>query len=269
MSEDGTSGGSEDVVVTSQDGAVRTVTINRPDARNALSLEVLDRLVGEFGAARSDDEVRVVVLTGAGDKAFCAGADLAGGLGADEHAVAAHDGRGLLRDLFDAVERLDKPLVGRVNGHALAGGLGVALACDLLVSSQDATFGTPEVRVGLWPFVISALLVEHLGPKRALDLMMTGRRISAAEAERWGLVNRVVPADELDDAIRELTGELERGAPLALLLGRRSFHEARQMTPRAAMAYLHGMLDLAVQTEDVKEGLTAFLSKREPDWSGR
>lgn len=252
-----------------RDGRVARLTIDREEARNSLSQEVLDGLVRELAAARADDEIRAVVLTGAGDRAFCAGADLAGGLGDDADPVAQHEQRGMLRELFAATEALDKPLIGRVNGHALAGGLGVALACDLLVAADDAAFGTPEVRVGLWPYVISALLAEHVGPKRALELMMTGRRITAAQAESWGLINQAVPREQLDEAVDGLVDSVVAGAPLALRLGRRSFHEAREMGPRAAMAYLHGMLDLTVQTEDVAEGVTAFFEKREPQWRGR
>jgi enoyl-CoA hydratase len=251
------------------EGPVLTLTIDRPDARNALNPSVLRELVDAMTSATDDPEVRVVVLTGAGDRAFCAGADLSSGLQADASAVEQHDQRGLLRDLFAATERLDKPLVGRINGHALAGGLGVALACDLLVAADDAMFGTPEVRVGLWPFVISALIVEHLGPKRALELMMTGERISAEQAKAWGLVNRVVPRDQLDAAVTELCEQLVAGAPLAMALGRRAHHESRDMGAAAAMAYLHGMLDLTIQTEDVKEGIAAFFAKRPPTWSGR
>jgi enoyl-CoA hydratase len=251
-----------------QDGAVLRLTIDRPERRNALNDEVLRGLLAGCEAA-ADPSVRVVVLTGAGDRAFCAGADLAGGLAPDAGVVEQHDQRGLLRELFAAVARLRVPLVGRVNGHALAGGLGVALACDLLVASDTAEFGTPEVRVGLWPYVISALLTEHLGPKRALELMMTGRRLTATQAEAWGLVNHVVAADELDAAVDELVEALVAGAPLALALGRRSFHEARQMHPDAAMAYLHGMLDLTVETDDVVEGVTAFFEKRPAVWRGR
>jgi len=256
-------------VIRQQQGQVLTLTINRPEARNALNPEVLEGLIAGFEAVGELDDVRVVVLTGAGDRAFCAGADLAGGLTADASIVEQHEQRGMLRRLFGAVEALEVPLVGRINGHALAGGLGVALACDLLIAAEDAAFGTPEVRVGLWPYVISALIVEHVGPKRALELMMTGERLTAAEAERWGLVNRVVPRDELDAAVDTLLAQLLAGAPLALALGRRSYHEARSMSPSGAMAYLHGMLDLTVQTEDVAEGIGAFFAKREPQWKGR
>lgn len=256
-------------VRTEQSDAVLRVTIDRPDQRNALDLDTLEALVAALDGARRDEDVRVVVLTGAGDRAFCSGADLAGGLGADTPAVEAHEARGALRRLFEAAERLDKPLVGRVNGHAVAGGLGVALTCDLLVAVEDATFATPEVRVGLWPYVVSRLLLDHLGPKRALELMMTGRRLSAAEAQGWGLVNRVVARDDLDAAVAELTEQLATAAPLALRLGRRSYYTVRDLPHDEAMAYLHAMLGVNAQTEDVVEGMTAFLEKRTPQWRGR
>ena len=259
----------ETSVRVDRDGAVATVTIDREEARNALDAATLDGLISAFTAADADPEVRVLVLTGAGDRAFCAGADLRSGLTSDATVVDGHEQRGLLRRLFMTTESLGTPLIGRINGHALAGGLGVALACDLLVAVEDATFGTPEVRVGLWPHVISALLTQHLGPKRALEWMMTGRRYPAAEAERLGLVNRVVPREQLDEAVAELAAELIRGAPLALALGRRGFFQARAMDPNAAMAYLHGLLDLQVQTEDAAEGITAFLERRDPVWRGR
>src|SRR6056297_3247343 len=256
-------------VEVDRQAAVATVTIARPEARNALDAATLDGLIAAFTELDADPTVRVLVLTGAGEKAFCAGADLRSGLTSDPSAVEGHEQRGLLRRLFATTEALGTPLIGRVNGHALAGGLGVALACDLLVAVEDATFGTPEVRVGLWPHVISALLVQHLGPKRALEWMMTGRRYPAAEAERLGLVNRVAPRAQLDAAVGELADELVRAAPLALALGRRSYLDARSMEPRSAMAYLHGMLDLQVQTEDAAEGIAAFLERREPHWRGR
>jgi enoyl-CoA hydratase len=252
-----------------QEGQVLTLTIDRPEARNALDAEVLEGLVAGLAAATGDPAVRVVILTGAGDRAFCAGADLGSGLAPDASAIEQHEQRGLLRRWFEAVEVLDKPLVGRINGHALAGGFGVALSCDLLIAVDEARFGTPEVRVGLWPYVISALIVEHVGPKRALELMMTGERLTADQARDWGFVNRVVPRDQLDTAVASLAETLIAGAPLALALGRRAYHQSREMSPRAAMAYLHGMLDLTVQTDDVAEGIGAFFEKREPVWSGR
>lgn len=256
------------VSVSRRDDVI-TLTIDRPDARNALNGEVLTGLIGGLQDADRDPDVRVVVLTGAGDRVFCAGADLASAMMGDADVVEQHDQRGLLRDLLAATAQLGKPLVGRLNGHALAGGLGVALACDLLVAAEDVELGTPEVRVGLWPYMISTLLVEHLGPKRALELMMTGERISAQQAHSWGLVNRVCPRQDLDASVAELVDTLRLAGPMAMRLGRRSHHEAKDMGSHDALAYLHGMLDLTVQTDDVREGVTAFFQKRPPEWKGR
>jgi enoyl-CoA hydratase len=258
-----------DAVRTDRQDHVLTVTINRPDARNALDDEVLAGLGAALRDGDADDDVRVIVLTGAGDRAFCAGADLAGAFDQDASILEQHEGRGLLRELFATTDRLGTPLVGRVNGHALAGGLGVALACDVLVAVDDATFGTPEVKVGLWPYMVSALLVEHLGPKRAMELMMTGRRLSAVDARDWGLVNRVVPRQGLDEAVREMTDQLVAAAPLALRWGRQATRTARDMPAAAALPYLHGMLDLNAQSEDVVEGIQAFFARRDPQWRGR
>lgn len=256
-------------VRTDRDGPVLRVTIDRPEQRNALNGEVLEGLLGAFSGVRRGGDVRAIVLTGAGDRAFCAGADLAAAFSADGGRVERYEQLGMLRRLFETVEDLDVPLVGRVNGAVRAGGMGLALACDLLVAADDVTFATPEVKVGLWPYVVSALLAEHLGPKRALDVMMTGRQVTADEALAWGLVSRTVPREQLDAAVDELVGQLIDAAPLALALGRRSFHRSREMTPRAAMTYLQGMLDVTVDTEDVREGIEAFWSKRPPRWQAR
>lgn len=256
-------------VRTTTDGPVRALTIDRPEQRNTLDAATLDGLIDGLRQARADGDVRVVVITGEGDRAFCAGADLAGSFADADDVMAQHDAVGRLRDLFAAVDDLDKPLLGRINGHAVAGGFGLALACDILVSVDHATFGTPEVNVGLWPFLISALILDHLGPKRTYDLTLTGRRIGADEALSWGLVNRVVGDDELDDAVDEYVDLLVSGSPVAQRLGRRCLVETRHMTREQRYGYLHAMFDLALQTEDVEEGIAAFLQKREPEWPGR
>jgi enoyl-CoA hydratase len=255
---------------TERDGPVLRLTIDRPERRNALDGAVLDGLIGAFGEADDDPDVRVIVLTGAGDDAFCAGADLAGSFGDGEGgALARYEALGRMRDLLEAIDRLGTPLVGRVNGLALAGGFGLVLACDLVVAVDDATFGTPEVRRGLWPYLISTLIADHLGPKRALELMMTGARIDADRALAWGLVNEVVPRADLDGAVDELVARVIAGSPVALRLGRRSFVAIRDMHREAALAHLHGLLDLSTQTEDLAEGLQAFFEKRDPEWPGR
>lgn len=255
-------------VIAALAAGVLTVTIDRPDQRNAVNAEVVDGLLAALGDAAGRDEVGVVVLTGAGERAFCAGGDL-GGLQGEASAVARHAQGGRFADLLLALRRLPKPVIARVNGDALAGGFGLALACDLLVAAEGARLGTTEVRVGLWPHLITTVLTDHLGPKRTLELMMTGRRLSAAEAAEWGLVNRVVPAADLDQAVAELAGQLLALSPLALALGKRSYTTASDMRREDALVYLAGMLDLHLRTEDLAEGIAAFLQKREPQWRGR
>ena len=257
-----------EAVRTGLTASVLTVTIDRPEQRNALSADVNRGLLEALRRAAEDDEVRVVVVTGAGDRAFCAGADL-GGLRPDAGAVELHRARSMFADVLRGLRALPKPVVARVNGAALAGGFGLALGCDLAVAADTATFGTTEVKVGMWPYLISAVLIEHLGPKRTMDLMLSGRRIPAGEALEWGLVNRVVPAGELDAAVDETTAELAGLSPVVLALGKESYARAAQMTRDDAMAYLAGRLDLHLQTEDATEGIAAFLQKRPPEWRGR
>jgi len=248
-------------------GPVARVIIDRPERRNAMSFTVMRELDEALARARADDQVRAVVLTGAGDRAFCAGADL-GGI-ADATASAAHDARGLLPAVFRSLWTLGKPTIARVRGYALAGGFGLALACDLVVAADDAVFGTPEIDVGLWPFMISVPLLRAMSPKHALDLMMTGRRVDAHEAAALGFVNRVVPVDELDAAVDELASVLASKSPLIMRWGRDSFYRVLDMAADDALAYLHAMLTVASNSEDAAEGVSAFAEKRAPRWTGR
>jgi enoyl-CoA hydratase len=249
-------------------GGVARVTINRPDRRNSMSYGVMQGLRDAMASARAADDVRVVVLTGAGDKAFCAGADL-GGIADNAGAAAAHEGRGLLADLFRDMWSLGKPIVARVRGYALAGGFGLACACDLIVAADDAVFGTPEINVGLWPYMITVPLLRSMPPKTALDLMMTGRRVSADEGARLGFVQRVVPVGELDATVDALTTELAAKSPLIMGWGRDAFYRVLEMDGDAALSYLQGMLTVTTQTEDAAEGVAAFAEKRAPNWKGR
>ncbi len=248
-------------------GPVARVTIDRPERRNALSFAALRELDDALGRARADEDVRVVVLTGAGDRAFCTGADLSGVTGAP--AGSAHDARGLFPALFRSLWTLGKPTIARVRGYALAGGFGLALACDLVVAADDAVFGTPEIDVGLWPFMISVPLLRAMSPKQALDLMMTGRRVDALEASALGFVNRVVPVAELDTTVDELATVLSSKSPLIMRWGRESFYRVLDMAADDALAYLHAMLSVTSTSEDAAEGVAAFAEKRAPRWTGR
>jgi enoyl-CoA hydratase len=249
-------------------GHVARITINRPEKRNALNVTVMKELREAVGSSRADPEVRVVVLTGAGDKAFSAGGDL-GGFSPDQSKAEQHRLRATLADLFEDMVRLGKPIVARVNGHALAGGFGLMCGCDLIVAADTAEFGMPEINMGLWPFIITATVSRRLPRSKALELMMTGERISAAEAERWGIANRVVPPSDLDKAVDDLAATLASKSPVIMRLGKDSFYASQDMGFRESLDYLHGMLGLCLETEDTIEGVTAFLQKREPNWKGR
>ncbi|HEV3234737.1 MAG TPA: enoyl-CoA hydratase-related protein [Candidatus Dormibacteraeota bacterium] len=257
----------ENVLVDLQ-GHRATITLNRPDQRNPLGGGMLLDLLAAFRWAKDEPEVRVVVLTGAGDKAFCAGADL-GSFNPEEGEVERHLGRHTFVDLFVLMTELGKPVVGRINGHALAGGLGLAASCDLLVAADNATFGTPEVNVGVWAMMIQAVLMRNLPRKKLLEMLLLGERFDAKEAHRIGLVNRVVTFSELDGAVDELAQKLEKKSPIIMRLGRDSFYRTQDMEFRAALEYLQAQLALVTLTEDTKEGVMAFFEKREPEFKGK
>jgi enoyl-CoA hydratase/carnithine racemase len=250
------------------DGPVARVTIDRPERHNAMSFQVMGELAEAFAAAKADDAVRVVVLTGAGERAFCAGADLSG-IGSQVGPTQMHEARGQVANLFRALWHLGKPTIARVRGYCLAGGFGLALACDFVIATEDSTFGTPEIDIGLWPYMISVPLLRSMPPKVALDLMMTGRRVKADEAQRIGFVNQVVPVDGLDAAVDELAATVAAKSPVIVRWGRDSFYRVLDMAGEEALDYLHAMLTVTTTTEDAAEGLAAFAEKRKPLWKGR
>lgn len=254
-------------VRTETNEGVLTITIDREERRNAINPEVVRGIADALSKAEEDDEIRAVVLTGSGDRAFCAGGDL-GGM-TDASKVGQHEMRAEVGGLFSQMRRSRLPIVARVNGHALAGGFGLMLACDLIVAVDTAEFGTPEINIGLWPFMITTVIQRDVPRKIALELMLTGRRMPANEALRWGIVNRTVPAAELDDAVEELLGTLRSKSPLIAALGKRSFYRAEDMAFDDALEYLAGMLTVCLESEDTVEGVTAFLQKRPPEWKGR
>ena len=248
------------------DGAVARVTIDRPERHNAMSFQVMEELTQAFGTAKGDDSVRVVVLTGAGERAFCAGADL-GGIGSNAGPARMHEARGGPAALFKQLWHLGKPTIARVRGYCLAGGFGLALSCDLVVASDDSTFGAPEIDIGLWPYQITVPMIRSMPPKVALDLMLTGRKVKAPEAERIGFVSRLVPAAELDATVDELAATLAAKSAVVTRWGRNAFYRAVDMAGEEALDYLHAMLTVATHTDDAAEGLAAFAEKRAPKWT--
>jgi enoyl-CoA hydratase len=248
---------------------VATIALDQPETRNALSDELLGELLDAFAAARADADVRCVVLTSTHDRVFSSGGNLAG-FAADVPLVEKHLQTGSkFPRLFRAIGELGKPTLCAANGHVLAGALGLALACDLIVARDDVRFGTPEINVGVFPFMIMALIYRNVGRKKTNELLLLGDQVSAAEAERIGIVNRVVPADEFDGVVREWAGRLAAKSPVLMRLGKDAMYRQQDMAFADALEYLQAQLTIAFSTEDIQEGVKAFFEKRDPVWTGR
>jgi enoyl-CoA hydratase len=247
---------------------VATITLDHPETRNALSDELLDGLIDAFTRARDDEAVRCVVLTSSHAKVFSSGGNLAG-FAEDVPLVHKHAGIERFPRLFRLIGELGKPTICAANGHVLAGALGLALACDLIVASEEARFGTPEINVGLFPFMIMALIYRNVPRKKATELMLLGDQISAHEAERIGIVNRVVAAAEFEAAVAEWADKLAAKSPVLMKLGKDALYRQQDMALEEAIDFLRAQLALAFSTEDVQEGVRAFFEQRDPVWTGR
>ena len=250
------------------ENGVATITLDQPDTRNALSDELLDDLTAAFEAARDDDAVRCVVLTSSHEKVFSSGGNLAG-FAAD--VPLAHKHRGIERfpRLFRLIGELGKPTLCAANGHVLAGALGLALACDLIVAREGVRFGTPEINVGVFPFMIMALIYRNVGRKKTNELLLLGEQISAEEAERIGIVNRVVPAEEFDAFVADWAGKLAAKSPVLMRMGKDAMFRQQDMAFEEALDFLRAQLAIAFATDDIQEGVKAFFEKRDPVWTGR
>jgi enoyl-CoA hydratase len=257
----------EKVLYELDDAGVATVTLNDPDTRNALSAELLQGLTGALARARDEERARCVVLASSHEKTFSSGANL-GGFAQDVPLVEKHIGSERFVELFRLIGALGKPTLCAVRGHVLAGALGIALACDLIVASEQATFGTPEINVGTFPFMIMALIYRNVPRKKANELLLLGERWDAQQALAAGIVNRVVSADEFDGAVREWALKLARSSPVIMRLGKDAMRRQLDMSLDDALDYLRAQLSLALSTDDIVEGVTAFFEKREPQWSG-
>jgi enoyl-CoA hydratase/carnithine racemase len=241
-----------------------TITIDDPERRNPMSVETMAGLLEATRVAIDDPEVRVLVYTGAGDRAFSAGGDLTRSFVDDP--LGLHNARGALADLFRLMRSGGKPTVARVNGHALAGGFGLAVACDVTICVDDAKLGATEIKVGLWPMMISAILIRVMPPKAVLELMLTGRIIDPYEAQRLGAVSRVVSREDLDPAVTETVEALKASSPATAMIGRDSFYGIADLDLDAALDRLQTGLTSIAMTEDAAEGVAAFLEKRDPEW---
>lgn len=252
------------------DAGIATIALDQPDTRNALSNELLDELIAALERAREDPGVRCVVLTSTHERVFSAGANLAG-FAAEVPLVHKHFDTERFPRLFRLLGELGKPSICAANGHVLAGALGVALACDLIIAREGARFGTPEINVGVFPFMIMALIYRNVPRKKTNELLLLGEQISAHEAERIGIVNRVVAGErgDFDQAVTELAEKLARKSPVMMKLGKDAMFRQQDMAFADALDFLRAQLSLAFTTEDIQEGVKAFFEKREPEWRGR
>jgi len=256
------------LIAIMDDGAVRTVTVNRPDKLNALNRATLEALDTAFSEAAADPAVRVVVLTGAGPKAFVAGADIAemNGLSAVQGRDFSLLGQGLMR----RIERMPKPVIGKINGFALGGGLELAMACHLRVAAETAKVGQPEVNLGLMPgFGGSQRLLRLCGRAAALELCLLGTPITATRAAQLGIINEVVPAAELDARVQTLASQLASAAPLALRGILDAIHIGGECPLGEGLEYESAQFGLMFATEDMREGTSAFLARRPPVFQNR
>ena len=247
---------------------VATVTLNTPDNRNALSSELLGELTEAFETAGEDERVRCVVLTSSHEKVFFVGAAFEG-FGADLPIVHKHFATERFPRLFTTIMGLAKPTLCAANGHVLAGALGLALCCDLIVAKDSARFGTPEINVGVFPFMIMALIYRNVPRRKANELLLLGEQISAEEAREAGIVNRVASAQEFDAVVEEWATRLASKSPLLMRLGKQAMYRQLDMPFEDALDFLRSQLSLALTTDDLQEGVKAFFEKREPHWSGR
>ena len=248
---------------------VATIALDQPETRNALSDELLGELLDAFARARADGGVRCVVLTSTHEKVFSAGGNLAG-FASEQALVQKYLETGArFPRLFTAIGELGKPSLCAANGHVLAGALGVALACDLIIAKETAGFGTPEINLGLFPFMIMALIYRNVPRKTANEMLLLGERMTAAEAKEAGIVNRVVPADEFDSTVAEWAGKLASKSPVVMRLGKNAMFRQQDMALQDALEFLQSQLSIELSTEDAVEGVTAFFEKREPQWKGR
>jgi enoyl-CoA hydratase/carnithine racemase len=257
----------ETLLVERREG-VATLTLNRPEVRNALNQTMIRELESALAGLEADRDVSVIVLRGAGDRAFCAGADLKG-VGDRGTTLQARDSFGGLARILENMARMRTPIIAQVHGYALAGGCGLAAGCDLVIAAEDAVFGLPEIKIGLLPLIVMAPILRAVGKKRGMLMILTGEPVAARDAYEMGLVSRLVPAADLEPAVAALARTLASLSPAALAVAKEAAAASADMEYGAALRYLRELLTLVALSDDAKEGVKAFFEKRPPRWTGR
>ena len=255
-----------DAVLIEKRGAALWITINRPDKRNAINAEIVAGVARGYDEAHADDDIRAIVLTGAGDKASCAGGDLNPGAA---FVFDFSQPTGAYADLLRRSQNATKPTVARVNGVCMAGGMGLLCMADMAVAADSAVFGLPEVKIGVFPMQVLSLLQRIAPPRVVREWCLTGEPFDAREAREAGLVNHVVPANELDAKTAWLIARLADKSPSAIRRGKYALSAIADMSFAQAIAFTESQIALTALTEDAKEGLASFVEKRKPNWTGR
>jgi enoyl-CoA hydratase/carnithine racemase len=257
-----------DPVLIERRGAVQWIIINREERRNALNEQVVKTIDAGIAQAMADREMRAIVLTGAGDKAFCAGADLAKGTQGFAFAVDFSRPRHYIVDLFKRMQECTLPIIARVNGHVMAGGFGLLCACDLAIAADDIRIGTTEPKIGVTPMMILPYMLRVLPPRRLQEMCITGEQFTAKDALDWGVLNYSVPRAELDAKLDWLLARITDKSPTALRLGKQAYNAMRDMSLRESLEFAQAMVPVMSSTQDAKEGMAAFQEKRPPNFTG-
>lgn len=243
-------------------GPVLRLTLNRPERHNALNVAMTTALVDALTRASTDPDIRAVVLTGAGDRTFCSGADLTEG----SRMFRSEDGSNPIGNVLRAIQNCGKPVIARLNGSALAGGFGLVAACDLAYAADHARFGLPEVRVGVFPLMIATRLVHQMPERRLRELAYLGETIGTEEAAKWNIINSAAPAAELDGLIDDVIGKLVLAAPTAVAAGKKALFDIRELERESAMIYAEKAIGALGDSAEAAEGRAAFVEKRKPAW---
>lgn len=258
---------SEEVLIERR-GPVQWITINRESRRNAMNAQVIERIAAGVSEAAQDAEARAIVLTGAGEKAFCAGADLAKNVEGFAFDVDFSRPKHYIVQLFKQFNECPLPIIARVNGHVMAGGFGLLSACDMAIAADDIRIGTPESKIGLTPMMILPYMIRLIPPRKLQEMCITGEQFTAAEALEWGVFNYVVPRNELDEKLEWFLQRIVTKSPTAIRLGKQAFNATRDMNLQQALEYAQAMVPVMSSTRDAAEGLAAFQEKRAPAWTG-